>query len=93
MKTFKVLDFCNVCTFNDHHIFQRVVEMNHACVGNIDVLTECDFISEDKIIKVLAVLDDLSVLVIDGNVENLFQQLNKLRIGFLIVFVKKNHIH
>ena len=93
MKTFKVLDFCNVCTFNDRHIFQRVVEMNHACVGNIDVLTEADFISEDKIIKVLAVFDDMSVLVIDGNVENLFQQLNKLRIGFLNVFVEKNHIH
>ena len=86
MKTFKVLDFWNVCTFNDHHNFQRVVELNHACVGIFDVLSECDFLSEDKILRVLAVIDDMSVLVIDGNVENLFQEMNNLRIGFYNCF-------
>ena len=45
------------------------------------MLSKCDFISEDKVIRVLAVIDDISLMVIDGNVGQLAQELNYLRVG------------
>ena len=69
MKTIQeVLDFCNAFTFLHHYNIERVIELNHARDCVISVLSKCDFISEDKIIRVLGIIDDISLMVMDGNV-------------------------
>ena len=75
MKIFKeVLDFCNEFTFYDHYNIERVLEINRVCDCLISVLSENDFIRADKIIRLVVKTDDISVVVTEGNVENLVQE-------------------
>ena len=93
MKTIEeVLVFCKVFTFDDHHKNERVVELSHARHCDMKVLSKYDFISEDNVCRVLGVLVDISLMVINGkislmvlkgNSENLVHEINKLRVGFL----------
>ena len=58
------------------------MELNHVRDCVFRVISICDFLSEDKTIRVLGVIDDISILVVDGNVGILFQEINNLRVGF-----------
>ena len=47
------------------------------------MLSKCDFIGEDTIIRALAVIDDISFIIIVGKVENLGPEINKLTVGLI----------
>ena len=84
MKTIKEgLNFCNELTFYDHYIVGRVIELNHDrdCIFND--LSKYDFMNEDNCIRVLAATDDISLTVIDRNIENIDRELNNLTVGTL----------
>ena len=84
MKTIKeVLGFCNEFTFYDQYSIENVVELNHVRDCVIIVLTECDNFDENLQIRVLGVIDDISLMVIDGKVGNLVQEISNLRVGIL----------
>ena len=78
----EVLAFCNDCTFFDQYKTARVVETNHVRVFKINVFLESDHIDENFQIGVLGSKDDIPLMVIDGNVEKLFHEMNDLRGDF-----------
>ena len=67
----------------DHYNIERVIGNKHVrdCIFN--VLYNCEFVGEDKFIRVLSVMDDISLIVIEGKVENLVEEINFLRVVFL----------
>ena len=76
MKIIKeVSNFFIVFTFYSQYNFEKVMEMNHVrdCIS--DLLSKCDHIDENIQIKVLDVIDDIVLMVIDRNVENLVQEI------------------
>ena len=77
-----MLNFCNEFTFHDHYKNQRDIEINHIpdCVGI--VLSKCNHIDENLHIGVLNVIDDTSLMIINGNVENLVHETKNLRVAF-----------
>ena len=84
LKTIKdVLVFCNSFTYFNHCTFQRVIELDHVrdCIS--ESLSKCDHIDENAHIKVLGFIDDILLMVFDGNVENINHEKNNLRVGFL----------
>ena len=82
MKTIeKVLDFCNEVILYDHYNLGRVISLNHVRNCANSVLSVCDFISHDKFIKVIGIIVDISLMVIDGNAGKLVQGINDLRVG------------
>ena len=84
MKTTKEsLKVCKEFTFFGQYIFERVIELNQARDCVISILFKGDFMSEDKVIRVLGVLDDISLMSIDGNVEPLVQEIFNLRVAFI----------
>ena len=80
MKTTKENFFCNEFTFYDHYNIDKVIEINHVRDCVILVLSNCDFISEGEIVRVLGVLGDISLMIIDGMVENINVGIN-LQLG------------
>ena len=83
MRTTKeVLYFCNEFTFYDQYNIERVAVVNHVrgCVNS--VLSKRDFIRKNLNFRALGVFDDISLMVKDGNVENLIQEANNLRFCF-----------
>ena len=92
MKTVKeVLYFCNEFTFSDHYNIERDREINHVRDYVISVLSKCDFIGEDKSKRVLGVIDYISLIIIDENIENLVQEINNLRVGFKQLCLENLH--
>ena len=82
MKTIReVLNFCYEFTFYDQNSVERVIELKHVldCITN--VLFE-DFINEDHCIRVLGLIDDIS-LIIKKDIENIGREINKVRAGVL----------
>ena len=60
----------------------------------ISVLSKCDFVSEDKINRVVGVLDDISLMVTVGKDENLIEQMNISRVIFLqLLYLEKLYAH
>ena len=59
----KILGFCNEITFKDHYFIEGVLELNHlrAYTGNVSF--ESVFVHEDNRIRVLGVIDDISLMV------------------------------
>ena len=43
----------------------RFVELNHVRDCVISILSDCEFINEDKIIRVVGVMDDISLMILD----------------------------
>ena len=83
MKTTKnLLCFCNQFTFLDHYNIDRIIELNYVRDCKLKVLSKCDLIDEILQVRVLDVIDDISLKVIDGNIGYLVHELNKLRVGF-----------
>ena len=84
MTTIKeVLDFWNEFTFHDQYNIETLIELNHVRHCVISVLSECHFISPDQFIRALGVIGDISLMIIDGNVEKLVQEINKLKVDFI----------
>ena len=45
------------------------------------MLSQCDYINDDKSIRVLRVIDDISFLIKDKNVENISVEMNNNEVG------------
>ena len=87
METIKiVLDSCKEFIFFDHYNIERIKEFNHVRDCIFDVLSKHDVILEIKIIGVLGVIYDISLMVIDGNFEDLVQEKNNLWVGLMQLF-------
>ena len=59
--------FCSKLTFFDQYKNEIVIELNHVRDSVTSVLSKCDIISEDNIIRVVGVIDDISLMIIDRN--------------------------
>ena len=70
------LDFCIDFTFFDLFKTERVIEINHVRDSVNNVLSKYDHIDEYLQIKVFGVIDDISLTIIDGNVEKLVVKKN-----------------
>ena len=86
----KILNSCNGFTFHDHIINERVIELNYVryCVSNI--LSRCNHIEGNCRMRVLFIVDDISLVIIVGNVENLVHEKYFLRVGFLHLLCLEN---
>ena len=58
------------------------------CIFN--VLSKCPFIGEDSFIIALGVADDISLMIIEGNVENLVPGINNLRVVLVQLLYLEN---
>ena len=67
-----------------------VLELNHVRDCVISSLSKCFFISADRFIGLLSVVDDLSLVNIDSNDENLVHGINILRFGLLQMLCLEN---
>ena len=81
---------CIEFTFYDHYNLERVLEWNHVRDFNTIVLSRFDDIAENKNVWSLGVIDDTSPLVIDGTVQNIVHEINKLRVGCLQLLCLEN---
>ena len=73
MKNFEeVLNFFNEFTSNDQYSLDRVIELNHVRDFITNVLSNCDRIDENLQSRVLDVINDKLLMVIDRNLDNLF---------------------
>ena len=63
------MDFCDDCTFFTHYEIERVKESNHVRDCVISVRSNWDVICKDKIIRVLGIVDDLKLMILDRHVE------------------------
>ena len=70
MKTTKEnLIFCNEFTLYDHYIIDQVIELNYFREFINNVLSQSDFKHEDNRIKVMGIINDISLKVIDEDVK------------------------
>ena len=76
MKTIRdVSDFFNEFTYYDHYNIERVIDLNHIRFCVIDALSNCYVVNENLRMRVLGTINDISLMVIDGNVESLNQEI------------------
>ena len=54
------------------------------------MLSKRDFISEDKILRVLGLIDDMSLMFTDRNIENISVEIKNLRVGLLQLLCLEN---
>ena len=78
-RTKKNLYFSSEFTFYDLYNIDRVTEKNYVRDYTINVLSECDFEHEENRISVMCLLDDISVNVIDGQLENTQHEFRNFR--------------
>ena len=78
-----VLNFCNEFDFCDHYNLERVIKLNHIRDSVISISIKCDYIKDYEIIGVFDVLDNISLMVQDGKVKKLVQEVNNLRVVLL----------
>ena len=81
--TKEILNFCNEFTFYDHYKIDWVIELNYVHDYIINVLSESDFKHEDNRIKKLGIIDDISLKVINGDVENIGHDISNQRVAIL----------
>ena len=94
MKTIKeALEFCDEFTFYDLYSYRIVIELKYVRDFVIYNLSNCDHIDEVLQIGVLGVSDDMAFLVIDRSMEDLIQEKNILRVGFLQLLYSEKNIH
>ena len=70
----KVSNFCNGFTFYTQYNFEIVIDLNQVRDCIFHVLSSCDPYNENLQIRVLDASDDLSLTVIDINVEFLVKK-------------------
>ena len=91
MKTIKdVSTFCNDFTFYEQYYIERAIELNHVRDCLIRILSKCDFMSEDKFIRVVGVMDDVSLMVLDKNDEILVHVMNSWKVEVLQLLCLEN---
>ena len=61
-----ILDFCNEITFYDQYGKERNTELKHVRDYNIKVIFESDFKHAGKRIRVMDVIDDISLYIVEG---------------------------
>ena len=61
--------FCKKFNNYDHYNVKRVIELSHVRDCVVNVLWEWDFLIKRTCIRVLGVIDDMSLMVIDENFE------------------------
>ena len=84
MKTFKeVLNFCTDSTIYNHYSIERDLELNHMGDCIVDNLSEYVFMDEKHYLRVLGIVDDISLTFIDKKFENLVDEVNNFRVGLL----------
>ena len=72
MKTTKeISNFCNEFTFYDHYNFERVIELNYIRNYLINVISESEFKHDDNRIRVMSIIDDISLMVLDQDLKNI----------------------
>ena len=84
-----VLTFCEEFTFYDENNNERVMEINHVQDRIIRRLSKCDYISGDILIRLAGVKDAISLMVIDGKVENLVDEIDNFSVWFRITISRK----
>ena len=77
------LYFCDDSIYHIPYNIDSVLELKHVQDCIYDLLSKCDRIDKNVYIGVLGVLDVISLMVIDGNVQNLVHEKNILKVGFL----------
>ena len=71
-------------------MIERVIEMSHVRDCIFDVISKCDLIGENIILRRSGVTDDISLMIINGTVENIIQEKNSLRgVFFTIIMSRK----
>ena len=82
-KTTKTIpNFCNEFTSNDPYKFDRVVELSYVRDYIIKVLSESEFWHKDNRIRVVSIIDNISLRVMNEDFKSLEQDLSNLRICF-----------
>ena len=56
---------------NIYYNIEKVVDLNHIRSCVISVFSKSFFLSEDESVRLIGVLDDISLMVLDGNIEHL----------------------
>ena len=75
MKTNKEVSvICKNVTDHNHFNIDRVMELNHVRDCIVDILSKCYHINKHLHVRVLGVIDDISLMVIDGKVGNFFHE-------------------
>ena len=84
MKTIKeVLTFCNDFSFYNQYSIERVIELNQIRDCKTNILSENDYRDEKLYLRVIGIIDDISITSTDKNLEDLVDEVNKLRVGLL----------
>ena len=86
----KNLKFCDEIIFYDHYNIGHVIELNFNREYVIIVLFESDFKHEDNFIKILDITYDKKLMIIDGAVENLEDQIGTQRFSILQLLCLEN---
>ena len=84
MKTLTdVLSFSKTFAFYDRCNLERVIDLVHVRDCVLSLLNKCETIKEYEFIRSSDVIDNISLMIRDGKVKILVQEINSLRVGFL----------
>ena len=84
------MSFCGECTFYNQYNLGRDVQLDQPRVCVNDLLSKCDFESENTIIGLLAVKDELPLMVTEGNCDNVEWKIVFVQIGVLQLIFLEN---
>ena len=84
------MTFCNEFTPYDYYNIRRVIKINHLLGCILIVLSDCDQNDEKLRIRIFDVIDDISLMFSDRNVEKYVQEVNNLVVGFLQLLCLEN---
>ena len=84
MKTNKeVLNICIEITFQNHHSFERFIELNQIRDCILIILSEYDYLDGELHLRVFGIIDDLSLLFINKNLDNFVDKVNNFRVRLI----------
>ena len=78
-RTEENLCFSSEFTIYDLYNIDRVIELNYVRDYITNVLSECDFEHEENRMSVMGLIDDISMNVIDGQLENTEHEFRNFR--------------
>ena len=93
MTVKEVLIFCSEFTFYDQDKIERVIEFNPVLDFTKNVLSENDSKHEDNRIRVLNIIDYMSLKVIDGDAKIKEHEIMNLRIAVLRMLCHDNFFY
>ena len=83
MNSVKVSNFCNEFTFYDHYVIGTGIDLNRRRKWGLKSLSERDFVSERDCIRLLYVVGDLPLMVINDYIEKIVEKTDNLRVAIL----------